>query len=289
MNTESLAPTELAKIKLTAADKWILSRLNKTVREVTVNMEKYELGLACSKLYDFVWNDFCDWYIELTKPYLYSDDAAKKTGAVSVLVFVLENSLKLLHPFIPFITEEIYQSMPNAKGSIMIQDFPRYNSKMSYKKESAAFEGIMQIIKSIRNIKTEVGCAPSKKVRLFIKTENKSLINNSREYIYKLAGVEDIIFISDKSELKEKTISQVESIAEIYIPLGNLIDKDKEIIRLTTELERLNGEIIRANSKLVNRGFMDKAPKNLIDAERDKLNKYIELKDKVTKELEELK
>jgi valyl-tRNA synthetase len=288
MNAEIITPKQLSEIKLTSADKWILSKLNGTIREVTLNMEKYELGLACSKLYDFVWNDFCDWYIELTKPHLYGEDLQKKTGAISVLVYVLENILKLLHPFIPFITEEIYQSMPNCKGSIMIQDFPRYNSKMSYKKESLAFEGVMQIIKGIRNIKAEVGCAPSKKIKLYIKTEQKKLINNSKEYILKLAGVEEILYITDKSELNEKTISHIENIAEIYIPLGNLVDKDKEILRLNIELERLNKEIIRANSKLVNRGFMDKAPKALIDVERDKLNKYIELKDKIEKELKEL-
>lgn len=163
MNAEGEEICALGEVKLTAADKWIVSRLESCIKEVTLNMGKFELGIAAGALYDFMWSDFCDWYIELSKSALYGEDAGKKKGALAVLCFVLENALKLLHPFVPFITEEIYQNLPNTSGSIMISDFPRYNSKLAYKKEAKAFEGVMDIIKAVRNIKTSVNCPPSKK------------------------------------------------------------------------------------------------------------------------------
>ena len=279
---------ELADIKLTPVDKWIVSKLNSVVKDVTVNMEKYEIGLACAALQDFVWSDFCDWYIELCKPVLYGEDNEKKDNTVSALCYVLKNMLKLLHPFIPFVTEEIYDHIPGTAGSIMVSDFPKYNAKLAYRKERAATEKIMNIIKSVRNIKAETGAAPSAKVDIYVVTVNKRLIENSASYIRKLANVGDIKYVENKDEINEKVISKILDGAEIYIPLGELVDYDKELARLKGELEKTENEIVRAQGKLSNQGFVAKAPKALIDAEKAKLTKFTEIKEKIVKSIEEL-
>jgi len=288
MNAEGVEILPLSECKLNSADKWIISKLNKAVREVTVNMQKYEMGNAISKLYDFVWNDFCDWYIELTKPVLYGDDEVKRSHTLSVLVFVLTEMVKLLHPFIPFVTEEIYSNIPGTSGSIMVQDFPRYNAKFNYSKAVKDIEPVMAIIKAVRNIKATAKAAPSKKVQLFVKTDMANAVKKGSIYIEKLAGVSEINLIADKSELKERTISQVLSCAELYVPMGELIDIESEIKRLNTELNTVEAEIKRANGKLMNKGFLDKAPKNLVDAEREKLDKYLDIRKKLMREIKEL-
>ncbi len=280
--------TELSEIKLVAADKWIISKLNSVVKDVTVNMEKYEIGLACAALQDFVWSDFCDWYIELCKPVLYGEDNEKKDNTVSVLCYVLKNMLKLLHPFIPFVTEEIYDHIPETTGSIMVSDFPKYNSKLAYRKERAATEKIMDIIKSIRNIKAETGAAPSAKVDIYVVTENKRLIENGASYIRKLANVGEIKYVANKDVIGEKVVSKILDGAEIYIPLGELVDYEKELARLKAELEKTENEIKRAESKLSNQGFVAKAPKALIDGEKAKLTKFTEIKEKIIKSIEEI-
>ena len=289
MNAENGKISDIKDVKLTLADKWMLSKLNKAIREVTVNMEKYEMGIALAKLYDFVWSDFCDWYIELTKPVLYGENEKKRNDTLSVLVYVLSETLKLLHPFVPFITEEIYQNLPVHTESIMIAEYPRYNAKFTYSKARKQMENVMSVIRSIRNIKVQVGCAPSKKVPLYIVTNEKKTFSDASVYIQKLAGVGDITFIDSKETLNEKTVSQVTEVCEIYIPLGELVDTEKEIARLTEELKKIDGEIKRASGKLSNNGFLDKAPKALVDAEREKRDKYIEMKAKLEKELEALK
>ncbi|MBO7186801.1 MAG: valine--tRNA ligase [Clostridia bacterium] len=288
MNAEGVEILPLKDCKLNSADKWIISKLNRAIREVTVNMEKYEMGNAIAKLYDFVWNDFCDWYIELTKPVLYGDDEVKRSHTLSVLVYVLTETVKLLHPFVPFVTEEIYSNIPNATGSIMVQDFPRYNAKFNYSKAVKDVEPVMAVIKAVRNIKATVGAAPSKKVQLFVKSDVATAIKKGALYIEKLAGVSEIVIISDKSELKERTISQVLSCAELYVPMGELVDISAEIKRLNAELDNVEAEIKRANGKLMNKGFLDKAPKNLVDAEREKLDKYVDMRKKLKREIEEL-
>ena len=280
--------TELSEIKLVAADKWIISKLNSVVKDVTVNMEKYEIGLACAALQDFVWSDFCDWYIELCKPVLYGEDNEKKDNTVSVLCYVLKNMLKLLHPFIPFVTEEIYDHIPETTGSIMVSEFPKYNSKLAYRKERAATEKIMDIIKSIRNIKAETGAAPSAKVDIYVVTENKKLIENGASYIRKLANVGEIKYVANKDVIGEKVVSKILDGAEIYIPLGELVDYEKELARLKAELEKTENEIKRAESKLSNQGFVAKAPKALIDGEKAKLTKFTEIKEKIIKSIEEI-
>ena len=289
LNLEGKKVKELSEVKLGLADKWIISRLNNTVRKVTLNMEKYEIGLACGELQDFFWNDFCDWYIELSKPYLYGADEDKKTVVLSVLTYVLKNTLKLLHPYIPFITEEIYQHIPGVNESIMISEYPRYNSKLAYRKDSEDCKYIMGIITAIRQIRADTGCVPSKKVDLYIVTESKRLIEKGSIYIEKLAGINSIKFIDSKDSINVKTVSVILDKTELYIPLGELVDIDKEVKRIEGEIEKVEFEIQRANGKLSNNGFLAKAPKSLVDQERDKLNKYIEMRQKLVQNLKELK
>ena len=288
MNCEGRKIKPVTEVKLTSADKWIISRLQATIRDVTLSLNKFELGIACQILYDFTWSDFCDWYIELTKSALHSDDDDKKDNAISVLVFVLESTLKLLHPFVPFITDEIYRSLPNTTGSIMVADYPRYNSKLAYKKEAATFEGVMEVIKAIREVKVETGCAPSKKVNVYIVTENKRLVSANADCIAKLAGAASVKHISGKEEAEERSVAKVTGIGTLYIPMGELVDADKERERLNTELDKVMQEIRRADGKLQNRGFTAKAPKKLVDAEREKLNTYMEMRNKILEQLKNL-
>ena len=289
MNAEGKKISDIKNIKLSSADKWIISKLNKTVKDVTLNMEKYEMGVALANLYDFVWTDFCDWYIELTKPILYGEDEKKRNDTISVLTFVLGETMKLLHPFVPFITEKIYKSIPNAKGPLMLADFPRYNARLGYSASVKEIEPVKEIIKCIRNIKVQVGAAPSKKVTLYVITENKKVVKNGGLYIQKLAGVSDIEVIEDKTKLPAKVISQVIDGFELFVPLGELVDLEKEIERLNKELDSVMSEIARANGKLSNNGFLEKAPKQLVDSERAKLNKYLDMRDKIMSQIKDLK
>lgn len=287
MNAEDVEIKNISDCKLNVADKWIITKLNKAIREVTVNMEKYEMGIALAKLYDFVWNDFCDWYIELTKPVLYGDDEVARTDTVSVLVYVLKETVKLLHPFVPFVTQEIYSNIPGTNTDIMISEFPRYNPKFNYSKAVKDLEPVTAIIKTVRNVKAKLNVAPSKKVDLYVKTDSAASIKKCAIYIQKLAGVSEITFIKDKNELTEKTISQVLASCELYVPLGELVDAEAEKARLKKELEKCESEIARSNGKLSNKGFLDKAPKALVDGEKEKLNKYSEIKEKLILELKE--
>ena len=288
MNCEGKTIKDISEIKLNLADKWIISRLNNTVKKVTLNMEKYEIGLACGELQEFFWNDFCDWYIELSKPYLYGTDEEKKTSVLSVLIYVLKNTLKLLHPYIPFITEEIYQHIPGVDGSIMVAEYPRYNAKLNYRKDAEDLRYVMSVITAIRQIRADSGCAPSKKVDLFVVTEKKRLIDKAMIYLLKLANINKVNFIESKEQIDVKTVSVVLDKTELYVPLGELVDLDKEVARLKGELEKVEAEIARANSKLSNNGFLAKAPKNLVEQEREKLNKYIDMRKKILKNIKEI-
>ena len=288
MNCEGRKVEPVSEVKLLPADKWIIAKLQAAIRDVTLAMNKFELGVACQIMYDFMWSDFCDWYIELVKPLLYSDDEAKRDGAVSVLVYVLENALKLLHPVIPFVTDEIYRSLPNTDGTIMTKEFPRYNAKLAYKKDALAFEGIMDIVKAVRAVKTELDCPPAKKVSLYIVTENKRYISSNEDSILKLAGAKDVKFICSAEEAGANTVTKVLAIGTLYIPMGELVDFEKEKARLKSELEKVTAEIARADGKLNNTGFISKAPKKLVEEERAKLNKYIEMREKILAQLKTL-
>ncbi len=289
MNAENREIKDIKDVKLSISDKWIISKLNATVRKVTVNMEKYEIGLAAGELQDFVWNDFCDWYIELSKPALYGDDEDKKDSTVATLIYVLKNTLKLLHPFIPFVTEEIYQHIPGVEGSIMVSEYPRYNSRLAHRKDAESMVYVMGLIKAIRQIRADAKCAPSKKLDVYIVTERKPLIEKASKFILKLANVREIKFVEQKDEITEKTVSQILDKTALYVPLGELVDIEKEAERLDGELKRVEGEIKRANGKLANQGFLAKAPKVLVDGEKEKLNKYLEMREKVLNAIRELK
>ena len=288
MNVGDKKIPPIEDVKLAPADKWIISKLQNCIREVTTNLGKYELGVASDLAIDFVWDNFCDWYIELSKPALYGEDENRKSDALSVLCFVLENALKLLHPFIPFVTEEIYSNLPNVSGSIMVSDFPRYNAKMAYKKEAKAFEGVMEIIKAVRAMKKDAECPPSKKVELYVVTDSKRLLQVNKDCIIKLSGASALTFVDSVAEVEGKTVSAVTEIAQIYVPLGELVDIEKEKARLTAEIERINGEIARAEGKLNNANFVSKAPKKLVDEEREKVKKYQDMKAKCEEQLANL-
>ncbi len=287
MNAKGPIP-KIEDIKLQPADRWIISRLQSTIREVTVSMQKYDLGIAAVKLTDFMWDDFCDWYIELSKPALYGEDKERKRAALGVLLFVLDSALRLLHPFIPFVTEEIYSYLPGKRGSIITADFPRYNTRLSYKKEAKAFEGVIDLIKTVRAMKVAVNCPPAKKVRLFLVTDQKRLVCVNKSSVLRLAGASEIEFVASGAEAGEKTVSQVSEIAHIFVPLGELVNLEEERARLEKELERVEGEIARAGGKLANNNFIAKAPKKVVDDERAKLEKYIDMKQKIEKQLKEL-
>ena len=288
MNVKDEEVPPLASVKLQPADRWIISRLMATVREVTVSLQKYDLGIAADKLSDFVWNDFCDWYIELSKPALYGDDAEKRKGALSVLLYVLDNALRLLHPFIPFVTEEIYGYLPGEHGRIISAEFPRYVGKLAYKKEAKAFEGVIGLIKTVRAMKVAVNCPPSRKVHIYLVTDCKRLVSLNRQSILRLAGASAVETAESGAAAGNKAVSQVCDLGQVFIPLGELVDLEEEKKRLEKELERVTGEIARANGKLANQGFISKAPKKLVDDERAKLEKFIDMKEKIEAQLKEL-
>ena len=288
MNVKDNQIPSLSEIKLQPADRWIISRLQACIREVDSALRKFDLGIAADKLTDFMWNDFCDWYIELSKPALYGEDAEKKRGALGVLLFVLENALRLLHPFIPFVTEEIYSYLPGDHGLIITADYPRYNSRLAYKKESKAFESVIDLIKTVRAMKVEVNCPPSRKVHVFLATEARRLVSLNKNSILRLAGASEISFVASGAEAGEKIVSRVCEAGQIFIPLGELVDLGKEKARLEKELDRIVGEIARASGKLANHNFISKAPKKLVEDERAKLEKFLDMKNKVEESLKAL-
>ena len=287
-NCEGRQIKPIEEVKLGHADKWIISKLQSAIRDVTLALDKFELGIALETAHDFMWDDFCDWYIELTKSALWSEDEGKKDGALAVLVHVLKDALKLLHPFVPFVTEKIWSEMPGTSGRIMLADYPRYNSRRTYRKPAQAFEGVMDVIKAVRALKTETGCAPSKKVTLYLVTNAKHVINANAESIKRLAGASEIRFIDSAEEAGEGAAAKVVSCATVLVPMGELVDACKERARLEGELEKVMAEIRRADGKLHNSGFVSKAPKKLVDEERAKLEKYLEMKERIEGQLKSL-
>ena len=285
MNMEGKKVNPMGTFRLNDSDKWILAELNKTIREVTKNLDKYELGLASAKIYDFVWNEFCDWYIELCKVTLYGDDEVKKINTLSVLAYVLENILKLMHPFTPFITEEIYQNLPQTKGSIVVSSWPEVNKKYNYAKERKEFEQVMEAIKAIRNMKAERNVAPSKKVKMYL--VNSSIKPKNAVYIEKLAATE-VEYLTNKDSISDKMITMFGSYGEMDIPLGDLVDFEKEKARLEAELNTVKKEIERGEKLLSNQGYLAKAPKQLIEKETEKLASYRLKAEKLIKELDSM-
>jgi len=287
MNTgDSIAPIDEAQLDI--ADKWILSRLSDMVEDVTSLIEKFELGMAAQKLHDFLWSEYCDWYIEMAKPRLNGDDEAGKQTAVSVLNTVLEGTLKLLHPFMPFITEEIYQSLPGTTGSIMVSAWPTPGKK--YAVEEKAMANVMELIRGIRNIRAEMNVPANKRAALKILASGDARADYEMcaIYIERLGLASSLEFIDDKSGVPANAVSVIGVGAEAFMPLGELIDIDKEIARISAEAERLEKEIKRAEGKLSNPGFTGKAPEHVVQEERDKLNNYRDMLAAVTQRKSEL-
>ena len=288
MNMEGKELKDISDLKKLPVDKWILTKLQGLIKEVTINLNKYEIGLAAGKIYDFVWSDFCDWYIEMEKPLLYGDNEKLKIHALSMLSYVLETVLKLLHPFVPFVTEEIFKILHPDKA-LIVEEWPKYNKRLTYYAEAKAFEGVMNLIKAVRNIRAEMNVAPSKRVTLLIKdNEHRPFFEKTAMFIEKLAGASHVEFVKEKpTDVKVSTA--VSDSVEVYIPLGELVDTEKEIARLTKELENTEKEILRAEGMLGNQKFVANAPKALVEKERDKLEKYRQKRDKLSEQIENLK
>ncbi|WP_176770836.1 valine--tRNA ligase [Eubacterium barkeri] len=274
---------ETAMANLEATDKWILSRMNTVVGEVTQNMEKYELGIAAQKIYDFTWSEYCDWYIELVKPRLYGDDEGSKLSAEYTLNTVLTTILKLLHPVVPFITEEIYAYLPGSGEAIIVAKWPEYDEALSYPQEEKDVIFLMEVIRNIRNIRAEADVPNSRKAELYFMTDNaehESLLMTSDALLEKLASVSGVKTI-EKDAVGDGFISAVIEDAEIFLSLEDLVDKEKEIARLQNEKKKIEKELARLNGKLGNEGFLKKAPEQVVAAEREKLAGYTEMMAKV--------
>lgn len=279
------------KSKFTIADKWILSSCNDLLKEVTENLEKYELGVALSKVTEFIWDVFCDWYIELVKPRLFDAESDSRLEAQYVLNEVLVKCLKLLHPFMPFVTEELYQNLYKDSESIMISKWPEYDSSLNFANEEAEMNHIIDAIRSIRNARQELNVPNSKKASLIIVTDsaNNHIFGEAKPYFERLASASDVIIQPDNSGVSDKSAKATTSIAEIFIPLEELIDFDKEIERLEKEKENLDNELKRVNGKLSNQGFVAKAPAKVIEEEKAKQVKYQSMYNSVVERLKQMK
>ena len=280
--------TDERPANLTDADKWILSKMNGLIKEVTDNMEKYELGIAVAKLNDFIWEEFCDWYIEMVKPRLYNDADETKTAAIWTLKTVLIDALKLLHPYMPFITEEIFCNIQDEEESIMISSWPVYDEADNFAAEEKAIETIKEAVRNIRNLRADMNVAPSRKALVYVVTASedvKNIFNNSLGFFGTLAYASEVKVQADKAGIPEDAVSTVIPDAVIYIPFAELVDIDKEIERLKKEEGRLQGEIKRCNGMLNNEKFTSKAPQAKIDEEKAKLIKYTQMLEQVTERL----
>ncbi|MBE5865825.1 MAG: valine--tRNA ligase [Lachnospiraceae bacterium] len=293
MNMDGKEVTEPAANDLEPVDKWILSKLNTLAKDVTDNMENFELGIAVQKVYDFIWDEFCDWYIEMVKPRLYNtDDAASQNAALWTLKNVLIDALKLLHPYMPFITEEIFCTLQNEEESIMISAWPVYTEERNFSKEEKDIETIKGAVRGIRNIRSEMNVAPSRKAGVYVVSEDDAILNTFTEgklFFAALAYASDVIMQKDKTGIAQDAVSVVIPGATLYIPFAELVDIAQEIERLEKEKKRLEGELARVNGMLSNERFISKAPEAKIAEEKEKLEKYTLMMAQVTERLEQLK
>ncbi len=288
---ESLDFSDVDESEFSLEDRWILSRINTLSKEVTENMERFETGVALQKLYEFIWEEFCDWYIELVKPRLYDRESQGRLEAQYVLNYVLSNSMKLLHPYMPFITEEIYLHLADRDESIMISSWPEYKKNYSFPEAEKDMEVLMNAIRSIRNIRAEMNVPPSRKAKILFVTENSKMsgiLKYGELFFRTLAGASGIEISKSKAGIDDDAVSAVIESAEIFIPLAELLDIEKELERLHKEKENLLEELNRVNKKLANKGFITKAPEKVVAAEKDKQVKYQEMFDKVTSRIKKL-
>lgn len=271
--------------RLNGLDKWILTRLNDVVKEVTINLNKYEIGQASQRLYDFVWSEFCDWFIEMSKAPLYSGDDKARSHAIAMLTHVLGEILKLLHPFIPFVTEEIYSKFATKGSILMMQSWPTYNKHRVYRRDEANFEGLRDVIVAIRNIRNEMNVPPSKRINAFIIAKDEKFYALAKPYIQKLAGVNDISFVKNKDEIEGRVSVAVARDAEVLIPLGDLVDSAKEKERISAEIAQTQAVIDKTKALLANEAFVSRAPQKLVDNEREKLANAVEKLEKLNDKL----
>ena len=291
MNMEKAPVHEVSLDDLTMADKWILSKVNTLAKDVTENLDKFELGIGLQKVYDFIWEEFCDWYIEMVKPRLWNDEDSTKAAALWTLKTVLINSLKLLHPYMPFITEEIFCTIQNEEESIMISKWPEYSEDRAFPAEEKAIETIKEAVRGIRNIRTEMNVAPSRKASVYVVSENdeiRRIFEEGKLFFASLAYANEIMIQADKTGIAEDAVSVVIPGATLYIPFAELVDIAQEIERLKKEQKRLEGELSRSRGMLSNERFLSKAPEAKIAEEKEKLAKYEQMMEQVTKRLEQL-
>ena len=292
MNMEKADFSNVKLSDLTIADRWILSKVNTLAKEMTDNMEKFELGIAVSKVYDFIWEEFCDWYIEMVKPRLYNDEDETKAAALWTLKTVLIQALKLLHPYMPFITEEIFCNIQDEEESIMISKWPEYTDEWNFETDEAAVDTIKAAVRAIRNLRTGMNVPPSRKAKVYVvsaKEDVRYIFESSKSFFATLGYASEVHVQEDKTGIDENAVSTLIHDAAVYIPLEELVDIDKEIERLEKEAAKLAGEIKRASGMLANPKFVDKAPAAKVEEEKAKLAKYTEMSEQVAERLAQLK
>ena len=292
MNMEKADFSDVKLSDLTIADRWILSKVNTLAKEMTDNMEKFELGIAVSKVYDFIWEEFCDWYIEMVKPRLYNDEDETKAAALWTLKTVLIQALKLLHPYMPFITEEIFCNIQDEEESIMISKWPEYTDEWNFETDEAAVDTIKAAVRAIRNLRTGMNVPPSRKAKVYVvsaKEDVRYIFESSKSFFATLGYASEVHVQEDKTGIDENAVSTLIHDAAVYIPLEELVDIDKEIERLEKEAAKLAGEIKRASGMLANPKFVDKAPAAKVEEEKAKLAKYTEMSEQVAERLAQLK
>ena len=292
MNLDKAENRAVGLDELTPADKWILSKLNTLAKDVTENMENFDLGVAVGKIYDFIWEEFCDWYIEMVKPRLYNDEDTTKAAALYTLKTVLIESLKLLHPYMPFITEEIFCNLQDEEESIMISDWPVYKEEFNFPVEENAIETIKEAVRGIRNTRTSMNVAPSRKAKVYVVSSDEALRNifeNGKVFFASLGYASEVIVQDNKDGIDSDAVSVVIPNGTIYMPFAELVDIAKEIERLENEEKRLTGELARVNGMLSNERFVSKAPAAKIQEEKDKLEKYTQMMEQVKERLSHLR
>ena len=292
MNMEKADFSDVKLSDLTIADRWILSKVNTLAKEMTDNMEKFELGIAVSKVYDFIWEEFCDWYIEMVKPRLYNDEDETKAAALWTLKTVLIQALKLLHPYMPFITEEIFCNIQDEEESIMISKWPEYTDEWNFEADEAAVDTIKAAVRAIRNLRTGMNVPPSRKAKVYVvsaKEDVRHIFESSKSFFATLGYASEVHVQEDKTGIDENAVSTLIHDAAVYIPLEELVDIDKEIERLEKEAAKLAGEIKRASGMLANPKFVGKAPAAKVEEEKAKLAKYTEMSEQVAERLAQLK
>ncbi|MPM31726.1 Valine--tRNA ligase [bioreactor metagenome] len=274
--------------QLELEDKWILSKLNGVIGEITDNMDRYELGVAAQKVYDFIWDSYCDWYIELTKTRLHGDDEESKTRAQQVLCYVLTETLKLLHPFMPFITEEIWQALPHEGDYLMLSQWPRYRAELSFPEEERALELVMDAIRAVRAKRAEMNVPPSKKANLTIVTDKGDLFRLGEAFLKRLAYADEVTIVAESPADTSGSVSAVTHEARMLMPLSQLVDMEKERARAEKELLKNRAELDKLSAKLSNPGFVSKAPENVVAAERERGEKLEALIEKLAEQLKSL-